>query len=337
MLAKQRWQNYLRIGSASNQYRERYQGYRGYNNQALYAAAGMSTLLSVYQLKSKTSAEGNENPQKDQDNYPGNPIKRMMNSFEIPKLLKAREIQKQEEYSKRDEVDLKQVEKGITKEDYEELQELDRMFKLTEDKNQTKKQNVEGQEDFSDIDPYKQDRTMKMKHQEFRVIKVCAENLLQNGQMVQVSVCDPFNDQKFHPTDKVIIAKHNGQHYACGSFCGYDFTSLATGAFLGQKLICPTCGSTYNIQNGFVEQGPSLRNISSFLIQVREENIQLVVPEHIPAFAQKKYLEREIIDPRTFVIVGDSETALSVIDALRSGYTGRILLVATSPFGAFEN
>jgi len=27
--------------------------------------------------------------------------------------------------------------------------------------------------------------------------------------MIQVSVCDPFDDKKYHPTDKVIIAKHN--------------------------------------------------------------------------------------------------------------------------------
>lgn len=71
--------------------------------------------------------------------------------------------------------------------------------------------------------------------------------------MIQVSVCDPFDDDTFHPTDKVIIAKHNNQYYATGSFCGFDYTNLATGAFLGEKLICPTCGSTYNIENGYVD------------------------------------------------------------------------------------
>lgn len=85
--------------------------------------------------------------------------------------------------------------------------------------------------------------------------------------MISVSVSDPFDEKKFHPTDKVIIAKHNNQYYGVGSFCGFDYTNLANGAFLGEKLICPTCGSTYNIENGFVDSGPSLRNISSFLIQ----------------------------------------------------------------------
>lgn len=102
-------------------------------------------------------------------------------------------------------------------------------------------------------DPYVKQKTSLMRHQEYRTIKVGPVDLLKNGQMIQVSVCDPFDENKYHPTDKVIIAKHNDQYYACGSFCGFDYTNLATGAFLGEKLICPTCGSTYNIINGFVE------------------------------------------------------------------------------------
>jgi hypothetical protein len=37
------------------------------------------------------------------------------------------------------------------------------------------------------------------------------------------------------------------------------------------------------------------------------------------------------------VILGDNETSLSAIDALRSGFTGRIIVVPSSSFGAFEN
>jgi hypothetical protein len=63
----------------------------------------------------------------------------------------------------------------------------------------------------------------------------------------------------------------------------------------------------------------------------------LTVPEHIPAFSKKKFLKRETIDPRTFVILGDNETSLAAIDALRSCFTGRIVLIPTSNYGAFEN
>lgn len=152
-----------------------------------------------------------------------------------------------------------------------------------------------------------------------------------------MSVSDPFDENIYHPTDKVILCKLNDKYYAVGSFCGYDFTNLGTGAFLGEKLICPTCGSNYNVVNGFVEQGPAMRNLASFLIQVRDEKIKLILPEHVPAFAKKDVMKKVTIDPRTFVILGDSETALSAIDALRTSFTGRIVVVPTSPFGAFEN
>lgn len=80
-----------------------------------------------------------------------------------------------------------------------------------------------------------------------------------------------------------------------------------------------------------------MRNLTNFPVQVRDEMIELTVPEHIPAFQKKKFLKREAIDPRTFVILGDNETALSAIDALRTNFTGRIILVPCSNFGAFEN
>jgi len=43
------------------------------------------------------------------------------------------------------------------------------------------------------------------------------------------------------------------------------------------------------------------------------------------------------MDPRTFVVLGDSETALSIIDALRAGFTGRVVVIPSSPYGQFEN
>lgn len=35
--------------------------------------------------------------------------------------------------------------------------------------------------------------------------------------------------------------------------------------------------------------------------------------------------------------MGDSETALAAIDALRCNFTGRIICVPSSPYGQFEN
>jgi len=186
-------------------------------------------------------------------------------------------------------------------------------------------------------DPYVRKRSMKVAHQEYRTVPLGPVDLLKNGQMIQIAISDPFNKNKFHPTDKIILARNNGQSYAIGSFCGFDFTNLATGAFIGEKIICPTCGSNYDIKSGFVDQGPSLRNISSFMMQSRDDVLKVVLPEHVPAFQRKKFLKRARIDPRTFVILGDSETALAAVDALRTSFTGEIVLIPCSSYGAFEN
>jgi hypothetical protein len=106
---------------------------------------------------------------------------------------------------------------------------------------------------------------------------------------------------------------------------------------LGEKLICPTCGSNYDIDSGFAESGPNLRNLANFPVKVRRGEIEITVPEHIPAFSKKKFLKRQAIDPRTFVVLGDNETALSVVDGLRTNFTGRIIMIPCSNFGAFEN
>lgn len=80
-----------------------------------------------------------------------------------------------------------------------------------------------------------------------------------------------------------------------------------------------------------------MRNLSSFVMNQRDEKVQMIMPEHVPAFSKKKFIKRALIDPRLFVILGDSETALSAIDALRTNFTGRIIIVPTSPYGSFEN
>ena len=46
---------------------------------------------------------------------------------------------------------------------------------------------------------------------------------------------------------------------------------------------------------------------------------------------------RSKIDPRTFVVLGDSEAALSAMDALRMNFTGNIVCIPSGTLGQFEN
>jgi len=61
------------------------------------------------------------------------------------------------------------------------------------------------------------------------------------------------------------------------------------------------------------------------------------LPERIPAFAKRKFLGRSNVDPRRFIVLGDSEAAIAAIDALRMGFTGEIINIPCSDTGKYEN
>ena len=170
------------------------------------------------------------------------------------------------------------------------MKELDFMYggKTTEQE----LDEIEKEEEQAMIDPYLKKQKRFVQPQKFRTIKVGKRDMLRNGQMLQVAVCDAFNEEVFHPTDKIILLKHQDKYFALGSFCGFCYTNLATGALLGEKLMCPCCGSAYDITTGVVNDGPAMRNLSNFSVKTRNDQIELTVPEHIPAFSKKKFLKR---------------------------------------------
>ena len=197
---------------------------------------------------------------------------------------------------------------------------------------------INEEQDRAALDPYLKKKDRFVKPQRFRTITVGPEDLLRDGQMVQVAISDAFDETQFHPADKILLVKHDGRYLALGSFCGFCYSNLGQGACIGEKLACPGCGSNYDITSGLPDQGPNLRNLSTFNCAVRKGQIEVTVPEHIPAFSKKKFVKREALDPRTIVVLGDNETSLAVIDSLRTSYTGRIVCVpCNNAKGAFEN
>lgn len=228
--------------------------------------------------------------------------------FEIPSLIKEKESTMKKELLDASEA------------------ELERLDQLSDEQ-------VESMKGFED----KEQEYVEKGGMRFRKIDVLDQDMLKNGMKVQISICDPSDRNLFLPLDKVLVYKHGEKYHATGSFCGFDFTNLDEGVYLGDKISCPTCGSIYNITNGLIEQGPSMRNLASFPIQIRKNKVQLVVPDHIPAFAMRETLTEENLDPRTMVIIGDSEAALSAIITLRYAFVGKIIVVPTSSYGSFEN
>ena len=88
----------------------------------------------------------------------------------------------------------------------------------------------------------------------------------------------------FKPTDKIILYNYKGKHYITGAFCGFDFTNLSKGVLINNKMYCPTCCTGYNIENGMVDEGPSMRNLSTFPNQIRKGVLQAILPGSIPPF-----------------------------------------------------
>ena len=78
------------------------------------------------------------------------------------------------------------------------------------------------------------------------------------------------NKQLFNPSNKIMLYNYKGNHFITGSYCGFDFTNLNTGVLINNKIYCPTCCTAYNIENGMIDEGCSLRNLSSFPTQIRK-------------------------------------------------------------------
>jgi nitrite reductase/ring-hydroxylating ferredoxin subunit len=101
----------------------------------------------------------------------------------------------------------------------------------------------------------------------YREVILGERTLLKNQQKCQIQICDPFDDTVFHPTDKMVLFKYNDKLYATGSFCGYCYTDIGqAGVFLGDKIICPTCTTSYDVKDGKVDNGPGMRNIASYML-----------------------------------------------------------------------
>jgi nitrite reductase/ring-hydroxylating ferredoxin subunit len=128
---------------------------------------------------------------------------------------------------------------------------------------------------------------------------------------------------------KILVTKVNGKICVVSSFCGYDFTDLSKGEMIGNRLICPTCMSEYNVENGHAEQGPNIRYLATFPASIRDDLLKIRVPnDKIPLFQLPQVADfNNPADPRHYVLIGDNETVQGAIDTLTKIYTGKISII----------
>ena len=128
--------------------------------------------------------------------------------------------------------------------------------------------------------------------------------------------------------NKLLVFRIDNTFYGLSSFCGYDLTDLKDGVFLGNKVVCPTCLSEYNIENGIAEAGPNVKFLATFPVSLRKNEILVQVPKgKIPLFAKAPYQEFAEVDPRHLVLIGDTETTFGAIDTMIKVFSGRISII----------
>ena len=87
------------------------------------------------------------------------------------------------------------------------------------------------------------------------------------------------------------------------------------------------------METGLVENGPALRKLSAFPIDIDRENDMLsaFIPfGSIPPYGKNTILPVDENSTETFVIIGDTLTTLGAITALRTTFQGRIIVIPNS-------
>jgi nitrite reductase/ring-hydroxylating ferredoxin subunit len=158
------------------------------------------------------------------------------------------------------------------------------------------------------------------------------------GMLVQFDLATLRNNTKPNATlmdnlkdhfQKIIVTKFDEKFCVLSSFCGYDFTDLSKGELIGNRLICPTCLSEYNIENGHTEQGPNAKFLATFPASVRDNQLKIRIPRpSIPLFQLPAIAEfNNPFDPRHYVFIGDNETVQGAIETIIQAFTGKISII----------
>ena len=134
----------------------------------------------------------------------------------------------------------------------------------------------------------------------------------------------------------LLMFMYQRELYLTTSVCAFDGADLGKGLFVGDKIICPNCGSSFCIKNGHVEEGPSLRNIACVPFLLSDNGVIAVLPknEAVPRFSKQKTPKPEP-NAQTFVILGSTPEALAAIHTMNALFKGQMILLPTS--GTWDN
>ena len=96
-------------------------------------------------------------------------------------------------------------------------------------------------------------------------IKLASVTDVKPNSMMDVTV----NDQK------ILLANVNGNYYALSDKCMHRGCQLSKGKLVGETVVCPCHGSTYDLKTGNFLKGPTKKPQPKYELKVEKTDIMI--------------------------------------------------------------
>jgi len=96
-------------------------------------------------------------------------------------------------------------------------------------------------------------------------IKLASVNDAKTNSMMRVVL----NDQK------ILLANVNGNYYAIGDVCTHRGCQLSKGKLVGETVVCPCHGSTFDLKTGNFTKGPTKKPEPKYELKVENNDIMI--------------------------------------------------------------
>lgn len=128
----------------------------------------------------------------------------------------------------------------------------------------------------------------------------------------------------------VLLAKVDGEFYAVGNKCSHFKLPLSAGLLFEDKVYCPFHFASFSVKTGNNEFGPVFKGIPTYEVKVEGGRVKVSLPkEGLGALVEIPQRKDQILNDKTYVILGAGPAGLSAAQSLRQGgFGGKIVLIS---------
>jgi apoptosis-inducing factor 3 len=149
-------------------------------------------------------------------------------------------------------------------------------------------------------------------------LKACRVGELGDGEMREVGEGERT----------VLLARHEGRHYALSPHCTHYGAPLVDGVLSDGRIICPWHHACFDATSGAMIEPPALDSLAAFPVRVDGDEVIVELPEEIPDRVAPSAPATAPDDERTIVIVGGGAAGYMAAQTLREcGEAGRIVMI----------